>query len=247
MWAISCRRNDGCQGPSSISSLSPYNLSFQTPSPPLDEPEDILGLKALNIAHRQRSVERIITSRIPPITHDGKLDLDPSEWKPQLPRNRSSDAFQYLNKFHPSTVSLRSNRRPTLHTRSSTTASVTTTAPSLSHTPTTSTSCSESLATSPFEFRPLMPRHDPTYSASTGTKSIDLIVPHLHTAFSVPLNGNCLDTKRPLANCDLENSTIVEDDFGKRWVVGNYEPAAGSLRKLLEIEPSGGGLITAEI
>lgn len=92
-----------------------------------------------------------------------------------------------------------------------------------------------------------MPRHDPTYSASTGTKSIDLIVPYLHTTFSVPLNGTCLDTKRPLANCDLQNSTIVEDDFGKCWVVGNYEPAAGSLRELLEIEPSGGGLITAEI
>lgn len=230
-----------------MSSLSPNNSSSLTPSSPRDESEDILGLKALNISHRQRSVERIITSRIPSIVHDGKSDLDPTEWKPQLPHSRSSDAFQYLSKFHPSTVNLRSSRRPVLHTRSSTTASVTTTAPSLSHTPTTSTSPSESLATSPFEFRPLLPRHDPTYSASAGTKSIDLIVPHLHTAFSVPLNGNHVDTKRPLANCDLENSTIGEDDFGKRWVVGNYEPAEGSLRKLLEIEPSSGDLVTAEI
>lgn len=192
-------------------------------------------------------MERIIISRIPPIAHDGKSDLDPTEWKPQLPPSRSSDAFQYLSKFHPSTVNLRSTRRPTINTHSSTTASVTTTAPSLSHTPMTSTSSSESLATSPFEFRPLLPRHDPTYSASAGSKSIDLIVPNLHTAFSVPLNGNCVDTKRALPNCDLENSTIVDDDFGKRWVVGNYEPAAGSLRKLLEIEPSSDGLVTAEI
>lgn len=191
-------------------------------------------------------MERIISSRIPPIAHDGKSDLDPTEWKPQLPHSRSSDAFQYLSKFHQSTLSLHSTRRPVLHTRSSTTASVTTTAPSLSHTPTTSTP-SESLATSPFEFRPLLPRHDPTYSASTVTKSIDLIVPHVHTDFSVRLNSNYVDSKRPLANCDLENSTIVEEDFGKRWVVGNYEPAAGSLRKLLEIEPSSAGLVTAEI
>lgn len=92
-----------------------------------------------------------------------------------------------------------------------------------------------------------MPRHDPKYSASIGTKSIDLIVPYVHTAFSVPLNSDCVDTNRPLANRDLENSTIVEDDFGKRWVVGNYEPAAGSLRKLLEIEPSSASHVTAEI
>lgn len=191
-------------------------------------------------------MEGIITSRIPPIAHDGKSDLDPTEWKPQLPHSRSSDAFQYLSKFHPSTQSLRSTRRPVNHTRSSTTASVTTTAPSLSHTPTTSTP-SESLATSPFEFRPLLPRHDPTYSASIGTKSIDLIIPHVHTAFGVPLNTDGVDTKRTLANCDSENSTIVEDDFGKRWVVGNYEPTAGSLRKLLEIEPSSAGLATVEM
>lgn len=191
-------------------------------------------------------MEGIITSRIPPIAHDGKSDLDPTEWKPQLPHSGSSDAFQYLSKFHPSALSLRSTQRPIHHTRGSTTASVTTTAPSLSHTPTTSTP-SESLATSPFEFRPLLPRHDPTFSASIGTKSIDLIVPHFHTAFSVPLNSNCVDTKRPVASCDSENSTIVEDDFGKRWVFGNYEPAAGSLRKLLEIEPSSAGLATAEI
>lgn len=180
------------------------------------------------------------------MVHDSKSDLDPTEWKPQLPHSRSSDAFQYLSKFHSSSANLHASRRPGLHTRISTTASVTTTAPSLSHTPTTSTSSSESLAASPL-FRPLLPRHDPTYSASAGIKSIDLIVPHLHTAFSVPVNGNCVDDKRPLANCDLENSVIAEEDFGKRWVVGNYEPPAGSLGKLLEIEPSSGDLVTAEI
>lgn len=200
----------------------------------------------MSIPHRQPSVDGIITSRIPPIAHDGKSDLDPTEWKPQLPHSRSSDAFQYLSKFHPSTQSLRSTRRPVHHTRSSTTASVMTAAPSLSHTPTTSTP-SESLATSPLEFRPLLPRHDPTYSASIGTKSIDLIIPHVHTGFSVTFNSDCVDTKRPLANGDPENSTIVEENFGKRWVVGNYEPADGSLSKLLEVEPSNSGLATVEI
>ncbi len=180
------------------------------------------------------------------MAHDGKSDLDPSEWKPQLPDSRSSEAFQYLSQFHRSATSFTPTRRPVLQSRS-TTASVTTTAPSLSHTPTTSSSSSESLATTPHELRPLLPRHDPTYSASAGTKSIDLIVPHLHSAFSFPVNGIGADMIQP-SSAEKGDPAIVdmgEDHFEKRWVVGNTGPSvAGSLTKLLEIEPSGDFIYT---
>lgn len=113
------------------------------------------------------------------------------------------------------------------------------TTPSLSYTPTTSTSSDESLAGTPYEFvtRPLLPRHDPTYSASAGTKSVDLVIPHIPSAFSVPAIGIAVDTKlsSTLKKYDLESTTIAGDaNFRKRWVVGSPGAAAGSLKKLLE-------------
>lgn len=114
------------------------------------------------------------------------------------------------------------------------------TTPSLSHTPNTSTSSDESLAGTPYEFvtRPLLPRHDPAYSASAGTKSVDLVIPHIPSAFSVPVSGIAVDTKlsSTVKKHDLESTTSTGDaKFGKRWVVGSPGPAAGSIKKLLEI------------
>lgn len=173
------------------------------------------------------------------MAHEGKSDLDPSEWKPNLSPHPSSEAFQYLSQFHRSSASLAPTRRPALQMRR-TTASVAITTPSLSHTPTTSTSSDESLAGTPYEFvtRPLLPRHDPTYSASAGTKSVDLVIPHIPSAFSVPVSGIAVDSKLscPVKKHDQESTTIAGDaDFGKRWAVGSPSPAAGSLKKLLEV------------
>lgn len=173
------------------------------------------------------------------MAHEGKSDLDPSEWKPNLSPRSCSEAFQYLSQFHRSSASLTPTRRPVLQPRS-TTASVAITTPSLSHTPTTSTSSDESLAGTPYEFviRPLLPRHEPTYSVSAGTKSVDLVIPHVPSAFSVPVSGIAVDPKlsSTVKKYDLESTNIAGDaNFGKRWVIGNPGPAAGSLKKLLEI------------
>lgn len=104
------------------------------------------------------------------MAHDGKSDLDPTEWKPaeptvtesksppspkagewkpKLPHRPSSEAFSYLSKFHRSSDSLYSKRRPALGHGRSTISSRTT--PSLSHTPTASSS-EESLSGTPYEF-----------------------------------------------------------------------------------------------
>lgn len=233
-----CRRKDGCQAPAS----SPYLPLFSPSLNPYtsgEDSEDILGLKARNTSASQRSSDSSLSTRIPPLAHEGKSDLDPSEWKPNLSPHSSSEAFQYLSQFHRSSASLAPVRRPALQTRR-TTASVAITTPSLSHTPTTSASSDESLAGTPYEFvtRPLLPRHDPMYSASAGTKSVDLVIPHIPSAFSVPVSDIAVDTKlsSTVKKCDMENTTVTGDgNFGKRWVVGSPGPAAGSLKKLLEI------------
>ena len=127
------------------------------------------------------------TSRIVPMAHDGKSDLDPTEWKPaetsdterkspgkewrpKLPHRPSSEAFSYLSKFHPSSDSLTSKRRTGQgHARTVSRAT-----PSLSHTPTASTSSEDSLAGTPYEFvaRPAISTPTTTTSSSNGVSGV---------------------------------------------------------------------------
>lgn len=89
------------------------------------------------------------------------------EWKPKLPHHPSSEAFSYLSKFHRSSDSLYSKRRPALgHVRSTISSR---TAPSLSHTPAASTSSEESLSGTPYEFvaRPALSMPTTTTSRCT--------------------------------------------------------------------------------
>lgn len=123
--------------------------------------------------------------------HDGKSDLDPTEWKPaettrterrsptksgewkpKLPHRPSSEASSFLGKFHRSSDSLASKRRPMIGHGRSTVSNRTT--PSLSHTPTASTSSEESLAGTPYEFvvRPALSM--PSTSAAQVSKGIDV-------------------------------------------------------------------------
>ena len=134
----------------------------------------------------QPTPRTIPDGRIPTKFHNGKSDLDPTEWKPadpnaterksqlkpgewkpKLTHRPSSEASSYLNKFHHSSSSLTSKRRPMVGHSGTTVSSCST--PGLSHTPTASTSSEESLTEMPYEFvaRPAISM--PTESA---TKSI---------------------------------------------------------------------------
>ena len=221
-------------GPSAIPYLSLFNPSFQ-PCPIGDDPDESFGSKARSIIERQQCTSRLSTTRIPPLEHDGKSDLDPSEWKPHLSHRPSSEAFRFLSLFHRSSATLTPTRRPALQSRN-TVASVAITTPSLSHTPTTSTSSDESLAGTPYDFatRPLLPRLDPKYSTSAGTKSVDLVTPHVPSAFSVP-NDIGTDVKPILKVKSWDGLTVADVTFEKKWVLGSTGPAAGSLKKLLEM------------
>ena len=107
--------------------------------------------------------------RIPAKLHDGKSDLDPTEWKPaerrlaegksptkigewkpKLTHRPSSEASSYLSKFHTSGDSFASKRRPMVGPSRTTVSSRS--IPGLSHTPTASTSSEESLTGTPYEF-----------------------------------------------------------------------------------------------
>lgn len=134
--------------------------------------------------------------RIPAELHDAKADLDPTEWKPILPRRHdsstslaSSEAWQYLSQFHGSSGEVMlPSRRPSAGYRSSTSLSTMMSGggvPSLTHTPSTVASSFNSNSDyvsymHEYATRPLPPRHNPSFSTSSGvTKGLELVMPHI--------------------------------------------------------------------
>ena len=63
------------------------------------------------------------------------------------------------------------------------------------------------------------------------------MTPHIPTAFSVPTDGVIPDLKpTSKAKGSKSDGSIPGDvSFKKKWVVGSIGPAAGSLKKLLEV------------
>lgn len=185
----SCRRRDSVSPTTNpyLSLASPTKLVAPTYSDEMDGP---FGSKIPTYVAAMRPTPRPTRdARIPPMAHDGESDLDPTEWKPaepiltesksppspktgewkpKLPYRPSSEAFSYLSKFHHSSDSLYSKRRPALGHGRSTISSRTT--PSLSHTPTASASSEESVSGTPYEFvaRPALSL--PTTTASRCTE-----------------------------------------------------------------------------
>jgi hypothetical protein len=129
--------------------------------------------------------------RIPATIHDGKSDLDPTEWKPVLgARTNSSsttsslttsDAWGYLSQFHGGSTNLLARRSH----RSTTSLSTLDVAgvPSLTHAPSVASSVSSSASYEhehEHEHRPLPPRHNPFFSLShAAEKGMALVVPHV--------------------------------------------------------------------
>lgn len=120
----------------------------------------------------------------PSHTHEGKSDLDPTEWKPVLLRSTSSlsssDAWNYLSQFHGGEP-----MRSTVHRSSSSLPALAGGAnhvPSLTHTPSVASSVSSTASDylgSMYEARPLPPRHNPYFSGTSMTKGVELVVPHI--------------------------------------------------------------------
>lgn len=244
----SCRRKDASDTPAAVPYLSLFNPSFQHNAVGQDS-EFALGVRVGTIFRRQESASHLIAPRIPPFAHDGKSDLDPSEWKPNPADRPSSEAFHYLGQFHRSSATLHPVRRPTLQTRG-TLVSAAITTPSLSHTPATSMSSDESVAGTPYEFvtRPLLPRLDPKYCNSAGIKSVDLVTPHIPSAISVAANDMGINASPVMHTGEIgsESGATKDVSFEKKWIVPRSSIAVGSLKKLLEIGYSSAPILSSE-
>ncbi|KAK4694623.1 vacuolar protein sorting-associated protein 72, partial [Lecanoromycetidae sp. Uapishka_2] len=210
----SCRQRDSSPPtPNSYLSLaSPTRMVPSTFIPDIDDP---FGSRIPTyIPRMQPSPHSLNDARIPPMAHEGKSDLDPTEWKPAEPATMegksptkewkpkllhrpSSEAFSYLSKFHRSSDSLASKRRPVLnHSRTTSRAT-----PSLTHTPTTSTSSQESLL------------------AGTPYELVGASLPGISTA-------------QASGDAGLVNEA-GDLTYEKKFVPASLDSAAGSLKKLL--------------
>jgi len=170
IWYFSCRRRD-----SAIPIANPYLSLLSSPtkmvtSTLVGDMDDPFGSKIPTYVPQLQPTPRTAPDgRIPAKFHDTKSGLDPTEWKPaelsvtewksptksgdwkpKLTHRPSSEATSYLSKFHRSSDSLTSRRRPMIgHSRTTISSRST---PGLSLTSTASTSSEESLAGTPYEF-----------------------------------------------------------------------------------------------
>lgn len=132
------------------------------------------------------------TIRIPPIAHDGKSDLDPTEWKPVIGASTTSsgsstcslaisDAWSYLSQFHGGSTTLPIRRSHRSTTSLSTLDAAPT--PSLTHAHSVASSVSSTASDEHLPehmHRPLPPRHNPFFALShAAKKGVALVVPHV--------------------------------------------------------------------
>ncbi|KAL8758115.1 MAG: hypothetical protein Q9184_004026 [Pyrenodesmia sp. 2 TL-2023] len=189
------------------------------------------------VERAQPTPHPILSARIPPKAHEGKSDLDPTEWKPKLPHRPNSDASRFLGQFHHTPPRSFSPRRPAA-VHAQTMSSVPMTAPSLSATPSASSpsSSGDSEAGTPYYFvdRPLMRRlKDPMYSNSAAIKSPDLVIPKVPSAYSVPIKPNgdnklTIEVTAPAAAVS-ENMAMVSDlSYQKNWDLAHSHGSMGS-------------------
>ncbi|KAI4133369.1 MAG: hypothetical protein LQ338_000269 [Usnochroma carphineum] len=225
----SCKRMDA----EHVTSYSSYT-SLKSPTSSDDIDTDVLGSTKRSPVERARPTPRpMLSTRIPPKAHEGKSDLDPTEWKPKLPHRPSSEASQFLGQFHRTPPASHSPRRPAA-VPAQTTSSVPMTAPSLSATPSASSmsSSSDSVAGTPYDFlnRPLMRRcHDPLHSNSAAVKSPNIVTPRLPSAYSVPAKpkGGSKKVAAPPAAVS-ENVALASDlSYEKKWDLPRFHGSWG--------------------
>ena len=219
----SCRRRDGSKGPSADTYLAAYTSTFPSHSPTA-ETIDVFGQTTRCLTSRRKITSPTTSSSIPPELHNAKADLDPTEWKPDIETRASSEAFEYLAQFHRSTPSP-VPRRPGLHGRSTTSILMARTAPSLSHTPTTSTSSEESEAGTPYDFVANMgqaKQHEPVVEI----KSVEMGKQSLG---AMSVEG------KPVRKNPTASPMLGDLSYEKQLVDGSMQRLDGSLKKLLHL------------
>ena len=234
----SCRRKDGQKPLTSELYLASYNSTKMS-----SDPVDLFDITTRFSGSRRKPIVFPGFEQIPPTLHNAKSDLDPTEWKPaepkpQLTSHPSSEAFQYLSQFHRTTQTLSQLRRPIIQCRSTTSALIMAhTAPSLSHTPTTSmTSSVGSIAGTPYEYgaEDMPPK---IMSTSSSTKSVDYVHQVADTA----------NVLTPIAKSNAPAPSAVSSpilgtmSYEKKWIPDTMDQVSGSLKKLLCLQQMADG------
>ncbi|KPI45593.1 uncharacterized protein AB675_875 [Cyphellophora attinorum] len=251
-----CRRKDATK---------PISASILPPSP--TTPSTRSGANSRSVSPQRASTPSMPSSpaptiRIPADQHGYKADLDPTEWKPKLRRPdgllrgahmRKSEAYRYLASFHSRAMlgheggdglSGNGEGKVGVHRYSSSMYAVPTMGtPSLSNTPTTTSSSFDGSwdkangsggvgghAASvgadgeyPYDFstRPLQSRCNPLYAIGSGAKVEDLVTPFVPPKVFVG---------------PVEDDTVVgtaEDFWGKQMVTAGSGGKEHGLSKLL--------------
>ncbi|KAL8944616.1 MAG: hypothetical protein Q9216_000313 [Gyalolechia sp. 2 TL-2023] len=215
-----------------------YRCCTSPSSPALNDESDTDAFGSKNRGPMERAMptpRHLFSARIPPKAHEGKSDLDPTEWKPKCPHRPTSDASSYLGQFHRKPPTSWSPRRPAaIHAQ--TMSSVPLTAPSLSATPCASSiSSGDSVAGTPYDFanRSLM------HSNTAAIKSVDLVTPQFPSAFSVPAKPTgrskfAIKVSGPPGA--TENMALGGDlSYEKKWNMAHLHGSSvsGSLTNLL--------------
>ena len=229
---FSCRRKDAYIHDNDPTLSLPF-LS-RVPTSPTYGFDEVFEFGSRIILPSALPTPRPLPARIPPVAHDGKSDLDPTEWKPaegsvqenpggggkpvtwrpKLAHRPSSEAYGYLAQFHRSAPA--TARRGALNGRNT---------PSLSHTPTTSASSDGSEAGTPTEVSvdSHVSHGDAKTSKRANVKRAELVTP------KVASMGSTGTTKSD----GMENTLVGEISYDKKWLLGGKTSAAGSLKKLL--------------
>ncbi|MCJ1411811.1 hypothetical protein MMC19_005903 [Ptychographa xylographoides] len=224
-----CRRRDSSKVPNVESYYNAYAMTTLI-SP---EPMDIFGLTTRSIVPRSQPTVLPSFQSKPPMLHNFKSDLDPTEWKPDLHHRPTSEAFQYLSQYHRTPDGLNMAHRTVMRGRSTASAVMMAhTAPSLSHTPTTSTTSSEgSIAGTPYDFvGSTIPPADESSSSSLVEAE-----PFHDASVRTPIAGMKTAKKNPTG------SPIIGDIvYEKKWIANSVEHISGSLKKLLYLQELSG-------
>ncbi|MCJ1358255.1 MAG: hypothetical protein MMC33_008254 [Icmadophila ericetorum] len=235
----SCRRRDASKPPSNV----PDNMYTPSSTPSSIPDSDAFGITTRAIVPRQKPSTYASTSSIPPVLHNAKSDLDPTEWKPDSVRHTDSEASKYLSQFHRSKSGSILPRRPVLQTHMA--ASMIPTvmaAPSLSHTPTTSSaSSSSSIAGTPYEF--ITPSaHAPGLYITPPSTTEHNGISSSNSSASVPPTLKAVHGKGKAICAPVSPTLVGEVSYEKKWIAAlSTEPVAmdGSLKKLLRYQEEG--------
>lgn len=190
-------------------------------------------------------VRDIVPQRSPTVTNSNRFSCSSysedeghcseEEWRYSNTTHRYSDATNYLNKLRSEDIFHSSTPRPR-NNRSYTALSTLSNAPSLSHSPTSTTGMSFPYTPSSTSQRPLPSRINPFSTSYKDTRSIDLVNPFALTSSRHPVPTTApssLHHRHDSAQYERKASATAQTSQGfAEGEMMNYERVGGPIRSV---------------